>query len=230
MKYGDDESAERYSAVDDYVAVNRAAIREMFRQVGPLRMDDDGIAFRGLCIRHLVLPEGRACTGKILDFLKSTFDPQDLYISLMAQYRPLFRAAECPEINRLLDFDEYEPLRQNVSSKAGSTGFIRRSGAWTSRSSSISRSGKRSGCGAISSARQKVRRDPLCSNVAYRRARGLKPAFHSVSRRSSRFSCRAACLSTILMKKPGESIDDAQVRPGSPAPPSTTPAAFSFRT
>jgi putative pyruvate formate lyase activating enzyme len=112
MKYGDDAAASRYSAAGDYLTVNRAAIREMFRQVGPLRMGDDGIAQRGLCIRHLVLPGGGAGSAGILDYLKSTFDPQDLHISLMAQYRPLFRAAECPEINRTVTFDEYDSVRR----------------------------------------------------------------------------------------------------------------------
>jgi putative pyruvate formate lyase activating enzyme len=122
MKYGDDETAARYSGAADYVAVNRAAVREMFRQVGPLRTDDDGIAFAGLCIRHLVLPGGNAGTSKILDFLQSAFDPQDLSISLMAQYRPLYRAAEYPEINRLVAFDEYEALRRGFID-AGFQGF-----------------------------------------------------------------------------------------------------------
>jgi putative pyruvate formate lyase activating enzyme len=128
MKYGDDESAERYSAAGDYVIVNQAAIREMFRQVGPLRLDNVGIACRGLCIRHLVLPEGKAGTVKIINYLKSIFDPRDLYISLMAQYRPLFRAAECPEIGRPVKFDEYEPLRQRLI-ESGFNGFYQEIGS-----------------------------------------------------------------------------------------------------
>ncbi len=127
MKYGDDESAGRYSAAGDYVAVNRAAIRAMFRQVGPLLMDEAGIASRGLCIRHLVLPEGKAGTGAILEFLKSTFDPQDLTISLMAQYRPLFRAAEFPEIDRLVTANEYEPLKRKFI-ESGFQGFYQELG------------------------------------------------------------------------------------------------------
>jgi putative pyruvate formate lyase activating enzyme len=111
MKYGSDGPAAVYSNARDYVAVNRAAIREMFRQVGPLRMDDSGIAYRGMCIRHLVLPDNRAGTREILDFLKSSFDPHDISISLMAQYKPLFKAAEFPEIARRVTFEEYEPLR-----------------------------------------------------------------------------------------------------------------------
>ena len=122
MKYGDNARAKRYSGAADYVAVNRAAIREMFRQVGPLRTDGGGIAYRGLCIRHLVLPEDAAGTIAILEFLMSAFDPHDLYISLMAQYRPLHRACDFPEINRPLAFEEYEPLRRKFI-KAGFGGF-----------------------------------------------------------------------------------------------------------
>jgi putative pyruvate formate lyase activating enzyme len=111
MKYGDDAAANRYSSAPDYVAVNRAAVREMFRQVGPLRTDKDGIAFRGLCIRHLVLPEKMAGTEDVFNYLKSTFDPHDIFISLMAQYRPLHRAGDFPDINRIVAPEEYEPLK-----------------------------------------------------------------------------------------------------------------------
>ena len=122
MKYGGNAPAERYSQAPDYATVNREAIREMFRQVGPLRSDESGIAYRGLCIRHLVLPDGVAETQAVVDFLTSAFDPHDLYISLMAQYRPLHRAEEFPEINRRVTAEEYEPLRQKFI-KAGFGGF-----------------------------------------------------------------------------------------------------------
>jgi putative pyruvate formate lyase activating enzyme len=122
MKYGSNAQAKRYSGAPDYVEINRAAIREMFRQTGQLRTDKNGIAFRGLCIRHLVLPEGGAGTEDIFNFLSSTFDPHDLYLSLMAQFRPLYRAGEFPEINRLVTTEEYEPLRQKFI-EAGFGGF-----------------------------------------------------------------------------------------------------------
>jgi len=122
MKYGNDISGRRFSGAADYVAVNRAAVREMFRQTGPLRTDGSGIAYRGLCIRHLVLPDGAAGTHAVVDFLTSAFDPHDLSISLMAQYRPLYRAEEFPEINRPVTAEEYEPLRQQFI-KAGFGGF-----------------------------------------------------------------------------------------------------------
>jgi putative pyruvate formate lyase activating enzyme len=122
MKYGDDVPARRYSAAPGYVETNRAAIREMFRQVGPLRLDADGIAVRGLCIRHLVLPGGESGSGAILDYLKATYDPQDIFISLMAQYRPLYKACDYPNVNRILSFEEYDSLRQKFID-AGFEGF-----------------------------------------------------------------------------------------------------------
>ena len=110
MKYGSNESSQRYCGAPDYVEVNQAAVREMFRQVGPLKTDKQGIAYRGMCIRHLVLPEARAYSGTIFDFLRSTFDPADVTMSLMAQYRPLYRAKEFPELLRGIDREEYETL------------------------------------------------------------------------------------------------------------------------
>jgi putative pyruvate formate lyase activating enzyme len=122
MKYGNNDSAAAYSNAGDYVEVNQRAIREMFRQTGPLRLDENGIAYAGTCIRHLVLPNNRAGTAEILRFLSTRFDPHDLSISLMAQYRPLHRAAMFPEINRCITADEYEPLRQECIEK-GFNGF-----------------------------------------------------------------------------------------------------------
>jgi putative pyruvate formate lyase activating enzyme len=122
MKYGNAAEAKRFSGAADYVEINRSAIREMFRQVGPLRTDGNGIGYRGLCIRHLVLPEGVSGTDAVLDFLTSTFDPSDISMSLMAQYRPLYRAKEFPEINRAVTSEEYGPLREKFV-KAGFSGF-----------------------------------------------------------------------------------------------------------
>jgi putative pyruvate formate lyase activating enzyme len=122
MKYGADEAARCYSQAGDYVEVNRQAIREMFRQVGALRLDEQGIARRGLIIRHLVLPDGLAGSRSILDFLLATFDPQDISISLMAQYRPIFNAAQYPRISRRITTAEYEPVRQAFLA-AGFEGF-----------------------------------------------------------------------------------------------------------
>ncbi len=99
VKYADSTLARKYSKVRDYVAVNRAAVREMHRQVGDLDLDEEGVARRGLLVRHLVLPGGLAGTGDVLRFLVEEVSP-NTYLNLMAQYRPCYRAGEFPELGR----------------------------------------------------------------------------------------------------------------------------------
>jgi putative pyruvate formate lyase activating enzyme len=106
MKYGDSQTARKYSKVEDYVEVNHAAVREMHRQTGDLVIDENGIARRGLLVRHLVLPGGLAGTEKVLDFLAREISPQT-YINLMDQYRPCYRVDEFPPLNRPTTGDEY---------------------------------------------------------------------------------------------------------------------------
>lgn len=93
MKYADPVLARRYSKIRDYPAVNRAAVREMYRQVGDLQLDDQGLAVRGLLVRHLVLPEGLAGTAEIVRFLAEEISPRT-YINIMGQYRPAWRVQE----------------------------------------------------------------------------------------------------------------------------------------
>ena len=107
MKYGGEEAARSLSGVADYVTVNRAAIMAMFRGVGPLKTDSDGVARRGLLIRHLVLPDGLAGSENVAAFLAGRFDPADMTVSVMAQYRPMHQARDHPEINRTVTAQEY---------------------------------------------------------------------------------------------------------------------------
>jgi putative pyruvate formate lyase activating enzyme len=106
MKYGDSAIAREYSGVRDYAAVNRAAVKEMHRQVGDLVMDEHGIAQRGLLVRHLVLPGGLAGTEQVLAFLAEEISPHT-YINLMDQYRPCYRADEHPPLDRSLRGEEF---------------------------------------------------------------------------------------------------------------------------
>jgi len=122
MKYGRNEPARLYSKAPDYVEINQAAIRRMFRQVGPLRASETGIAERGLCIRHLVLPNDQSASREVLAFLKNTFDPQDVTVSLMAQYRPLYGADRHALIGTVVDRREYERIKQAFID-AGFEGF-----------------------------------------------------------------------------------------------------------
>jgi putative pyruvate formate lyase activating enzyme len=99
MKYADERVAHRLSGVRDYVRVNRAAVKEMHRQVGDLQVDARGVATRGLLVRHLVLPGGAAGTDAVMRFLVRQVS-RDTYVNVMDQYRPCHRAGEVPEIDR----------------------------------------------------------------------------------------------------------------------------------
>jgi putative pyruvate formate lyase activating enzyme len=106
MKYGDSDLARKYSHVRDYVAVNRAAVREMHRQVGDLVIGEDGLAQRGLLVRHLILPNGIAGTEQVIEFLAEEISRQT-YLNLMGQYRPCYRAGDFPGLDRPITRAEF---------------------------------------------------------------------------------------------------------------------------
>ncbi len=106
LKYGDDASAERCSGVRGYWAAATAAIGEMSRQVGRLQLDDDGVAVRGLIVRHLVLPGGLAGTRRVLEWLAGQL-PYGTAVSLMGQYFPAGAALADPQLGRPLAAAEY---------------------------------------------------------------------------------------------------------------------------
>ncbi len=99
MKFANSQVARTYLGVSDYAEVNQAAVREMHRQVGDLVLDRQGIARRGLLVRHLVLPENLAGTDRILAFLAGEISPAT-YVNLMDQYHPCYRADEYPPLDR----------------------------------------------------------------------------------------------------------------------------------
>ncbi len=108
IKYLSNERARRYSAAGDYADIVPGVLREMLRQVGHLELDDNGIARRGLLVRHLVLPGGaadsRACLALLAELSPAT------HVGIMSQYSPQYRAATYPEINRLLTAREYDEV------------------------------------------------------------------------------------------------------------------------
>lgn len=107
MKYASNATAKRLSGVDDYVERNRAAVLEMHRQVGDLQMDEDGVATRGLLVRHLLLPEGLAGTDETTRFLAREVS-KDTYINLMDQYRPCYKADTIGALTRGITRREYD--------------------------------------------------------------------------------------------------------------------------
>jgi putative pyruvate formate lyase activating enzyme len=108
-KYADDVNAKKYSGADNYSAINKAALKEMFRQVGNLKLDRRGIAKSGLIIRHLVLPGGIAGSKKVLKFIAEEISNK-VFLSLMAQYHPANKAGGYPEISKKLTKKEYQEV------------------------------------------------------------------------------------------------------------------------
>lgn len=107
MKYGDNESAKKYSNAPDYVEKNFESVKEMHRQVGDLKVEK-GIAQRGLLIRHLVLPNNLAGSEEVLKFIASL--SKDSYVNIMNQYRPCGEAYKYKELNRKPTLTEYHKV------------------------------------------------------------------------------------------------------------------------
>jgi putative pyruvate formate lyase activating enzyme len=120
FKFWNSETAQRLCNAPDYSKMARAAIREMYRQVGDLVIDDKGVAVRGLLIRHLVLPNGLADTRDIMEFISRNISPNS-YVNIMSQYRPRGRASEFPPLDRGLAPGEY----QNAIETAQAQGLSR---------------------------------------------------------------------------------------------------------
>ncbi len=106
FKFWDNAWAERFCGVKDYRERACEAIREMHRQAGDLSLDDEGIAVRGLLVRHLVMPGGAAGTTEVMAFLADEISP-DTYVNVMDQYHPCGRGAADPLINRRITGQEY---------------------------------------------------------------------------------------------------------------------------
>ena len=106
LKYGDDAAARRYSHVRGYVGHARAAIAEMWRQVGPLELGADGLGRRGTIVRHLVLPNDLADSEPSLAWLREACGP-DVTLSLMGQYTPAHKAAREALLSRTIRPREY---------------------------------------------------------------------------------------------------------------------------
>ncbi len=124
MKYMDAGLAQKYSAAPDYPEAAKKAILEMFRQVGPFELDGDGIIKKGVIIRHLVLPNALENTRRVIKWVGETFAPGEVLFSLMAQYTPMGRASEFPELNRRLTPEEYERAAGYLEASPIQDGFF----------------------------------------------------------------------------------------------------------
>ena len=109
LKYFSDELARKYSNIDNYFKIATTAIKEMYRQVGSAKFDENGIIQRGMIIRHLILPNHLQNTKHILKWIKNNM-PEDTYVSIMAQYFPTYKAKQDNYINRKLNKKEYKEI------------------------------------------------------------------------------------------------------------------------
>ena len=111
-KYMNPQHAAKYSSeAYNYPHYTKLALKEMYRQVGDLKVDGRGVAVRGLMVRHLILPNRIAGTEEFLKFVAENLS-KNTYINLMAQYRPEYKAFDYPEISRRIKRSEYEEAKK----------------------------------------------------------------------------------------------------------------------
>lgn len=122
VKFSGAGPAGRYCDAPDYWERARSTLREMHRQVGDLAVDSEGLARRGLLVRHLVLPGSQAGTEEVAAFLAQEISTET-YVNVMDQYRPCCRAREFPEIARPVTPAEYEEALRSVRGQGLHRGF-----------------------------------------------------------------------------------------------------------
>ena len=122
FKYSDEKLAEKYSKAKNYPEIAKKSILEMYRQVGDLEIDERGVAKKGLIVRHLVLPSNLKNTFGCLDFIRSI--SENIHLSLMTQYYPLYKAKDFPEINRTLSQNEFEKVMEYVEKLNFRNGWV----------------------------------------------------------------------------------------------------------
>jgi len=122
-RYADNKVAEKYSAAPHYFQIMKEAIKEMYRQVGNLKIDKKQIALSGLIIRHLVLPENLSGTREIMRFIVQEISPL-AYISLMSQYFPAYLASQFPPLSRRINHNEYQKALMSFKEEGLENGWF----------------------------------------------------------------------------------------------------------
>jgi len=128
LRYADETVGRKLSQAPEYPASARAAIKEMFYQVGELKIDDEGVAERGLIVRHLVLPGGLAGSQGSLEWLAQEVSPR-VTVSLMSQYRPTYRAAKHPLLSRQITLKEYREAASLLDEFGITNGWVQEMGS-----------------------------------------------------------------------------------------------------
>ncbi|MFC1941205.1 radical SAM protein [Chloroflexota bacterium] len=128
LRYASDKWARKFSKAPDYVAHARAATQEMYRQVGDLVVDEDGLARRGLIVRHLILPNRLAGSQDSLTWLVNEVSPT-VTVSIMSQYFPTHRAPRIPSLSRTISASEYSEVVDLVDRLGLENGWLQEMGA-----------------------------------------------------------------------------------------------------
>ncbi len=128
LRYASDKWARKFSQAPDYVSHARAAIREMYRQVGDLVLDEAGLAQRGLIVRHLILPNRLAGSEGSLAWLLGELSPA-VAVSIMSQYFPAHRASRIPSLSRTITSAEYSEVIELVNRLGLENGWLQELGA-----------------------------------------------------------------------------------------------------
>ena len=108
LKYSNNELAIKYSSAPEYFEIAQNAIKEMINQVGNPEFDEDGIIKKGVIIRHLILPNYMQNTKNVLKWIKDNLG--DVYVSVMAQYFPTYKAKDVEKLNRKISIKEYKEI------------------------------------------------------------------------------------------------------------------------
>lgn len=127
LKYYYDELGKKYSNVENYFKIATNAIKEMYRQVGSPILNENGIMQKGLMIRHLVLPNQIENSKKILKWIRENIDNK-VYVSIMAQYFPTYKAKDVCQLNRKLTKQEYEEVENYLYELELENGYIQELG------------------------------------------------------------------------------------------------------
>lgn len=127
LKYYSNEIAKKYSGIDNYFEVATKAINEMYKQVGKAEFDENGIMKKGVIIRHLILPNLMQNTKNILKWIKENLE-EDIYVSIMAQYFPTFKAKEDKLLNRKISKKEYKEIERYLFTLDLENGYIQELG------------------------------------------------------------------------------------------------------
>jgi len=128
LRYASDKWAKKFSHAPDYVARARQAIKEMYRQVGDLVVDESGWAQKGLIVRHLILPNGLAGSEESLTWLVRELSPT-VTVSIMSQYMPMHRAPRIPLLSRKITDNEHETVLQLLTDLRIENGWVQEIGA-----------------------------------------------------------------------------------------------------